>query len=66
MGLVFSKAKTVYSVRIVGIPENPPSWTEIAFHQCPDCPLDPDSHRYCPLALSIVDIVEHFDPYVLK
>ena len=43
------------------IPENPPAWTELDFHKCPNCPLDTESHRYCPLALSIVDIVEHFD-----
>ncbi len=43
------------------IPDNPPAWTELDFHQCPNCPLDMESHRYCPLALSIMDIVEHFD-----
>ncbi|MCK4806106.1 MAG: hypothetical protein KAT09_00595 [Candidatus Aegiribacteria sp.] len=43
------------------VPENPPAWTELDFHQCPNCPLDTNSHRYCPLALSIMDIVEHFD-----
>ncbi|NOQ22484.1 MAG: hypothetical protein GQ565_07525 [Candidatus Aegiribacteria sp.] len=46
---------------IAEIPETPPAWTKLDFHQCPNCPLDTDSHRYCPLALSIVDIVEHFD-----
>ena len=46
---------------LVKIPDNPPAWTELDFHQCPNCPLQADSHRYCPLALSIVDIVEHFD-----
>ncbi|MCK5117457.1 MAG: hypothetical protein KAR44_12725 [Candidatus Aegiribacteria sp.] len=43
------------------IPDNPPGWTELDFHQCPNCPLDKESHRFCPLALSIVDIVKHFD-----
>ncbi len=46
---------------LVETPLNPPAWTELDFHQCPNCPLQADSHRYCPLALSIVDIVEHFD-----
>jgi len=46
---------------LADIPENPPAWTELDFHQCSNCPLDINSHRYCPLALSIVDIVEHFD-----
>ncbi len=43
------------------IPAKPPEWAKLDFHQCPNCPLDADSHRFCPLALSIVDIVEHFD-----
>ena len=43
------------------IPSDPPAWTELDFHKCPNCPLDGENHRYCPLALSIVDIVEHFD-----
>jgi len=46
---------------LTDIPETPPAWTELEFHQCRNCPLDVNSHRYCPLALSIVDIVEHFD-----
>lgn len=46
---------------IVKVPEPPPGWTKLDFHQCPNCPLDPDNHRFCPLALSIVEIVEHFD-----
>ncbi|MCD4702614.1 MAG: hypothetical protein K8S24_12240 [Candidatus Aegiribacteria sp.] len=48
-------------VLLTEVPEIPPAWTELGFHQCPNCPLDTDSHKYCPLALSIVDIVEHFD-----
>lgn len=43
------------------IPEKPPAWTKLDFHQCPNCPLDAGSQSYCPLALSIIDIVEHFD-----
>ena len=46
---------------LTAIPENPPSWTELGFHQCPNCSLETKNHRYCPLALSILDIVEHFD-----
>ncbi len=42
-------------------PENLPAWTELDFHKCPNCPLHLEKHRYCPLALSIADIVEHFD-----
>jgi len=46
---------------LTAIPENPPSWTELGFHQCPNCSLETKNQRYCPLALSILDIVEHFD-----
>lgn len=46
---------------IMQVPETPPAWTKLGFHQCPNCPLNADSQSYCPLALSIIDIVEHFD-----
>jgi hypothetical protein len=46
---------------LMEIPENLPLWTELGFHQCPNCPLETESQRYCPLALSILGIVEHFD-----
>jgi len=42
-------------------PETPPSWTKLDFHQCPICPFGSAADKYCPLALSILDIVEHFD-----
>jgi len=43
------------------LPETPPDWAQLEFNQCPNCPLDPCRHKYCPLALSITDIVQHFD-----
>jgi hypothetical protein len=46
---------------IMTIPETPPAWTKLDFHQCPNCPLDTAIQSYCPLSLSIIDIVEHFD-----
>jgi len=30
---------------------NPPAWARLENHQCPHCPLSPDSHPYCPPAL---------------
>lgn len=39
----------------------PPKWTELGFNQCPNCPLDPETVEYCPLALSISDLVTQFD-----
>lgn len=38
-----------------------PAWTKLEFHQCPNCPLSPKEHPYCPLALSLVQLVERFD-----
>jgi hypothetical protein len=38
----------------------PPSWTQLTFHQCGNCPLDPSTHPHCPAALSMVDVVDFF------
>lgn len=38
----------------------PPAWTALDFHQCPHCPLKPDSSPQCPMALSMVPLVEAF------
>jgi hypothetical protein len=38
-----------------------PSWTKLEFHQCPNCPLNSEQYPYCPLALSLVRVVERFD-----
>ena len=40
-----------------GRPLRIPAWTDLAFHQCPHCPLTPQTHPQCPLALSLVSIV---------
>ncbi len=39
-------------------PADPPPWAALTFHQCPHCPLSPDTDPQCPLALRLVDIVE--------
>jgi hypothetical protein len=38
-----------------------PEWAALGFHQCPHCTLDPADNIYCPLALSIVEVVQRFD-----
>jgi hypothetical protein len=40
--------------------ENLPVWTHLSFHQCPHCPLSGDTSPYCPLAASLVRIVQRF------
>lgn len=40
--------------------ETYPEWTELEFKQCINCPLSPDEHKHCPVAVNIIDIVEFF------
>lgn len=40
--------------------EDLPAWTELGFNQCPNCPLKPADSPRCPVAVSIVDLVELF------
>lgn len=37
-----------------------PSWTELEHCKCKHCPLSREQHRYCPAAVSIIDVVEFF------
>jgi hypothetical protein len=39
-------------------PANPPFWTELAFSQCANCPLNAALHPHCPPALQMADAVE--------
>lgn len=43
--------------QIFNPPVPPPSWTALEFEQCKNCPLHPDVHPQCPLALSIDRLV---------
>ncbi|MDY0096699.1 MAG: hypothetical protein RBT80_28700 [Candidatus Vecturithrix sp.] len=40
--------------------EQPARWTRLEFHQCSHCPLSPDTHPYCPLAINLEQIVKRF------
>jgi hypothetical protein len=44
------------------IPERPhyPEWTRLEFKQCGHCPLRKEAHTHCPVAVSIVEIVQFF------
>jgi hypothetical protein len=37
-----------------------PEWTRLAFHQCSNCPLNPDTHSHCPVAVGLVEVIESF------
>ncbi len=41
----------------------PPFWSELPFHQCSVCPLDPGLHPHCPIALQLAEIVGIFRDY---
>jgi hypothetical protein len=41
-------------------PPTQPSWTELTFNQCENCPLSADKHPYCPLAGSLAEIIPKF------
>jgi hypothetical protein len=44
--------------------KDPPSWTRLTHHQCPNCPLNAKSHPRCPVAVQLVDAVEFFKDHV--
>lgn len=35
-----------------------PEWTKLSFERCKHCKLDEQTHSHCPLAASLVDLVE--------
>lgn len=37
-----------------------PEWTALGFCRCPNCTLDASMHSHCPVAASMVDVVEGF------
>jgi hypothetical protein len=45
---------------VIDIPRDPPSWINLEYHQCPNCPLDRESTVHCPLAVNIAPVVERF------
>lgn len=42
------------------IPEELPLWTNLEFHQCPNCQLSIQTHPNCPAAAHLVEIVAIF------
>jgi hypothetical protein len=41
----------------------PPFWSELTFHQCSVCPLEPGLHPHCPIALHLSEIVNTFQDF---
>jgi len=46
------------------MPDCPPAWTELDFHQCPNCPLEIAAHPFCPLAANLVNIVNRMETLI--
>jgi hypothetical protein len=40
--------------------ESLPPWVKLRYQQCPNCPLDPDEHTNCPVAVNLVPVLEKF------
>ena len=41
-------------------PANLPEWTRLSCHPCSNCPLDPQAHPRCPVAVNILAITQEF------
>jgi hypothetical protein len=37
-----------------------PAWTQLSYNQCQCCPLSPQTHLFCPIAVNIVGLVDQF------
>jgi hypothetical protein len=46
---------------IAEIPEKLPTWTDLDFHQCPNCLLSIQSTTKCPVAVHLVKLIESFE-----
>lgn len=44
--------------------EKLPLWTFLEHKQCPNCPLDPNLHPHCPIAVNILTLAESFSDFV--
>lgn len=45
---------------ILPLPETMPEWTRLEYKQCTCCPLDRETHPYCPVAVNIAELMEEF------
>jgi len=42
------------------VSDSVPGWTKLDFHQCAHCPLASDDDARCPVALSLMEVVQRF------
>jgi hypothetical protein len=49
-------------LQLINLPQKDlPDWTQLEFHQCPNCPLDVKTTPDCPAAVNMVGLVKRFD-----
>jgi|WetSurSiteA1Bulk_404760.scaffolds.fasta_scaffold00453_12 hypothetical protein len=41
-----------------------PEWVELRFFKCPHCPLDSSKPKYCPVAVSLFNLVSYFGKFI--
>ena len=44
--------------------KSPPKWTNLNYFKCPNCSLDETKHKFCPIAINLIDIINCFKNYV--
>lgn len=50
------------TIEIINNKQNTPqAWAELEHHQCPPCPLNSDTHPFCPVALNLSTAIDRFD-----
>jgi len=46
------------------VPDPPPAWTALGFHQCSGCPLNATDRPHCPAALQLAGVIDGFTDLV--
>ena len=41
-----------------------PKWVELNFFKCPNCLLDEKKHKFCPIAIGLVNVFESFSSFI--
>ena len=42
------------------VQEKSAPWTELSYHKCENCPLNPEEHPHCPVSLDIEEVARKF------
>lgn len=58
--LEFSVALDARSLTTITCPAAPPKWAKLEHHQCEPCTLNEKDSPYCPVGLSMVELVSAF------